>query len=152
MPRNELQFMKPLDQIQPELIAKLTEAKAGVVAKPAIKVDPTPLVGTWLNADHATRGIVKVMLTVKGGDLFVHPYGACHPTPCDWKEVKALAFSENVGEYLGNSFIAQFDFGFSHVTLNATLFDGALFLETFTDFKDNSGRFNYHNSEILYRS
>ncbi|HEU4386901.1 MAG TPA: hypothetical protein VFV34_03825 [Blastocatellia bacterium] len=153
MAKEELRFMKPLDQIQPVTGTVPNEQlKAGTAPKTAIKLDPTPIVGTWLNADKATRGIVKVILTEKAGELFVHPFGACSPTPCDWKEVKGAAFSDNVSNHLGLSFTAQFDFGFSSVSLNGELYDGALFLETFTIFKDNSGRFNYRNSEIMYRS
>jgi hypothetical protein len=41
-------------------------------------------VGNWYNDDAATLGITKIFITNSGQTLYVHPYGKCTPTDCDW--------------------------------------------------------------------
>lgn len=113
-------------------------------------VDPSPLVGTWLNTDKRTRGIAKLVLTQNDGALKVHAFGACDPAPCDWGEVQGDAFSSGVGSPEGMAFTALFDFGFMETFLAVYLKGGILVLDSFNTFKDDSGRSNYFSREFFH--
>lgn len=113
-------------------------------------VDPTPLDGTWLNTDKATRGIAKMILTSRDGVLLVHAYGACAPSLCDWGEVEGAAFSSNVSSSEGMAFTATYDFGFMETSLAVYLKGGILVLDSFNTFKDESGRANYFSREFFH--
>ena len=53
-------------------------------------------VGEWINVDANAHSIPKLSVSLAGKDVSVHVWGACQPTPCDWGEVKADAYAENV--------------------------------------------------------
>jgi hypothetical protein len=113
-------------------------------------VDPSPLVGTWLNTDKQTRGIAKLVLTQKDGALKVRAFGACEPALCDWGEVAGVAFSSGVGSSEGMAFTALFDFGFMETLLAVYLKGGILVLDSFNTFRDDSGRSNYFSREFFH--
>jgi len=133
------------------LMARDAIAAGAHPAPAAVKVNPTPLVGTWLNADKSTPSLVKIILSQSGGDLFIEAFGACVPSPCPWGKVKATAFSSGVSSNGATSFLAHYDQGFADRTVTGSLFEGALVVDIFTVFKDNSGRDNYHFQDTLYR-
>ena len=76
------------------------------------------LVGTWVNVNSATRDIVKVVLTNANGTLNVHAYGACSPTPCDWGQVKGMAYAASVSGGNAVAFTANYAFGFKNTILH----------------------------------
>ncbi len=114
-------------------------------------VDPTPLLGTWINTNSAADGIVKVILATKTGALRVHAFGACDPNPCDWGEVNGAVFGESISSRDAMSFTAVYDFAFMEVILQAYVVKGVLVIVSFTAFKDDSGRSNYVGKEFFYR-
>ncbi len=65
------------------------------------------LVGRWVNARASTRGITKVVISLRGGDLYVKVWGKCHPTDCYWGEVKAYTFAGNLYQDPTRSFRAM---------------------------------------------
>lgn len=140
----EHQYRAPSDILekQRELLGK-SAPLAAVVAS------PLPLVGTWMNSDHATRGLVRVMIAANGNEITVHAFGACSPTPCDWGQVNGLVFADNVCSTPAVAFTASYAFGFKVTTIVGHLFNGALFVETFDHFTDNSGRADYYSLNIM---
>ncbi len=51
--------------------------------------DSTPLsrfTGAWVNEDEGTPGVTRVEIRAEGNTVFVHMWGACTPTDCDWGE------------------------------------------------------------------
>ena len=74
----------------------------------AVIVAPGPLVGTWVNCDHQTRGLVRLMITQAGSEITVHGFGACSPTPCDWGIVNGFAYAPNVATAPAMAFSAQY--------------------------------------------
>jgi hypothetical protein len=112
-------------------------------------VSPTTLVGTWTNVDHATRDIVKIVISHSGSALKVEVYGACTPTPCDWGSVSAIAYAANVSSSPAVAFSANYSFSFSKVVVTGHLSGKHLILETFTEFTDGSGRSNYYASDTM---
>ncbi len=138
---NSMKHAKLEDQPAPDA---RDEPGAGVV-------DPAPLAGTWYSTDKAARGIVKVVLTVRNGELIVHAYGACEPSPCDWGEVKGEAFSSGVSAHEAMAFTAFYDFGFMETSLAVYHKGGILVLDSFNLFKDGSGRSSYFTREFYHR-
>ena len=114
-----------------------------------LAVLPAQLVGTWVNCDHQTRGLVRLMIAQSGAGITVHAFGACSPTPCDWGTVNGMAYSANVTSTQGMAFTAVYTFGFKITTVVGRLLSGALVVETFDHFTDNSGRANYYSLDIM---
>ena len=118
--------------------------------KPSEKADLKPdaltlgsLVGTWVNVNAATRDIVKIVLTNKGGSLGVHAYGACSPTPCDWGQVPGQAYAASVAGGPAVAFTANYAFGFKNTILTGHLNGDHLIADDFNVFEDGSGRSPY---------
>jgi len=101
------------------------------------------LVGTWVNVNAATRDIVRVVLTDKGGTLEVQAFGACSPTPCNWGQVAGLAYAASVAGGAAIAFSANYAFGFKNTILTGHLDGKHLLVEDFNVFTDGSGRSPY---------
>ena len=121
----------------------------GAPAAPA----QTPVVtsdmnGTWVNVDAKTRGLVRIEIN---GNR-VHPYGACHPDPCDWGTLKAKSFAQTVDSGAAVALLAKQSTSFSHVEITLSLErDGRLRAEVFTHFTDGSGRADYRTVNYFTR-
>ncbi len=76
-------------------------ATAGVLLATALASGRTPtnysaIKGIWVNSTSAS--LVKIVIgTDSTGRLFLHAYGACSPTPCDWGTVYRAVWSGSVG-------------------------------------------------------
>ena len=126
--------------ILPVCGAPATPAQAPAVAN---KLD-----GTWVNVDPKTRGLVRIVIDQKK----VHPYGACHPDPCDWGELKAKSFAATVDSYYATALLAKYTTSFSRSEITLSLeADGRLRAEVFTHFTDGSGRSDYRSVDYLTR-
>ncbi len=137
-PLKKHEFMSPAD-----VLPELEEFRA-------LAITPNPLVGTWLNSDKATRGLVKLVISVSGSAISVHGFGACVPTPCDWGTVTGTAFAENVASSTAVAFTASFKFGFKETLVTGRLELGALVVETFDHFTDGSGRSDYFSRDNMH--
>jgi hypothetical protein len=116
-----------------------------------LAVFPGTLLGTWVNVNPATAGVVKIVMTLSGATLSVHPYGACSPTPCDWGHQNGITYAPNVGSPQPVAFSAVFPAGFK-TTIVAGHFEGGLLrVETFNHFTDGSNRSDYYTSELFRR-
>jgi len=131
---------------KPEFKTPAQIVAAGV--HPAI-VSLTPLVGTWTNVDHATRDIVKIVISAAGSALKVDVFGACVPTPCNWGSVSAIGYAANVSSSPAVAFSANYTFSFSKVVVTGHISGKDLILEVFTEFTDGSGRSNYYASNTM---
>lgn len=114
------------------------------------------LVGTWVNANASTGGIVKVVVTNDLTGFKVHTFGACSPTPCDHGAVAASRFSKTVSSTVAHGLSAQYNFGFSTVGVTAQRvydIDGGNFLEleTRTRFAAGDTRQDYMRTELFIR-
>jgi hypothetical protein len=106
-------------------------------------------VGTWVNCDHQTRGLVRLMIAANGPEITVHAFGACSPTPCDWGVVPGLVYADNVISTPAVAFSTVYTFGFKQTTIVGKLLYGALIVETFDHFTDNSGRADYYSQYVM---
>jgi hypothetical protein len=104
--------------------------------------------GTWVNVDPATRGLVRI--EINGNKI--HPYGACHPDPCDWGILKAKSFAQTVDSGGAVALLAKQTTSFSRVEITLSLErDGRLRAEVFTHFTDSSGRADYRTVNYYTR-
>jgi hypothetical protein len=134
-----MQYTRAEDQLEFETARQANEP-----------LDPSVFLGVWANTNSATNGIVKVILAARDGALTVRVFGAGDPSACDWGEVEANVFAENVGSGEGKTFMASYDFGFMEVCLHAWVKLGVLVIAKFDRFKDGSGRSNRFSREFFY--
>ena len=110
------------------------------------------LLGTWVNTNSATRGIVKVVLTASDGKVVLKVFGSCDPDPYDWGEVNASIFASDIHSNEATAWSAFCEFGFMDIHLQAHIRQGVLIIAKFDRFKDESGRVNYFSKEFFYRT
>jgi hypothetical protein len=140
----EQQYRAPSD-----ILEKQRELLGITAPHVSLVVSSLPLVGTWMNCDHATRNLVRVMIAANGNEITVHGFGACTPNPCDWGQVNGLVYADNVAAAPAVAFTASYTFAFKVTTIIGHLQNGALFVETFDHFTDNSGRADYYSLNIM---
>jgi len=110
--------------------------------------------GDWINVDPNTGGITALSIGVASTSVDVHAWGKCHPTDCDWGTVPAFAFAPDASSELASqaqALMAIYDSGFSEATVFVKPEGDGLFVQSFTRFKDNSGRSNYESSDKFRR-
>lgn len=121
----------------------------GASAAPAqAPVVTNNLIGTWFNVNARTRGLVQIEIH----DKRIHPFGACHPDPCDWGVLKARSFASTVDSGFAVALMAKQTTSFSHSEITLSLErDGRLRAEVFTHFTDGSGRADYRFVDYFTR-
>jgi hypothetical protein len=117
-------------------------------ASPAA-VSPAALLGTWTNVDHATRDLVKIVISASGSGISVDVFGACVPTPCNWGTVAGIAYAASVSSTAAVAFSAQYQFSFAKVIVTGHLQGKQLSVATFTLFTDGSGRSNLYTTDQM---
>ncbi len=140
----EQQYRTPSD-----ILEKQRELLGITAPHVSVTPSPLPLVGTWMNVDHAIRGLIRVMIGANGNEITVHGFGACSPTPCDWGQVSGLIYADNVCATPAVAFTATYSFAFKVTNIVGHLYNGALFVETFDHFTDHSGRADYYSLDIM---
>jgi hypothetical protein len=112
--------------------------------------DLSPLLGTWVNANAETDCVVKLTVVKRNGRVIVQAYGAQFPEPVDWGEAEASAFvSGGISE--GIAFQVHYLFNGIETTLAANHKQGILTIQSYTTFKDGSGRMNYFAREFFHQ-
>lgn len=132
-----------------EVLEKQRELKGIVTPQIPLTVSATPLVGTWVNCDHATPSLAKLVIATKGAEITIHAYGACTPTPCDMGTIDGKVYADSVVNAPAVSFTADYKFSFKETIMTGHLFQGVLFVESFNHFTDNSGRADYYHLDIM---
>jgi hypothetical protein len=91
---------------------------------------PTPpYVGNWANENSQTRGITRFDIRQQNGKLFVHMWGKCHPTDCDWGEMEARPSGST-------RLLITWDQGFVVRSQTLTFENQRIRLESRSNFKD----------------
>ena len=144
-------FVKqPEFQAQSDVLEKEVQRLNGSLLKAPLAVVATPLLGTWVNCDPQTRGLVRLLITAAGNEVIVHGFGAGSPTPCDWGPVNGLVFADNVTAKPALAFSAVNTFHFKQTTIVGHLLNGTLIVETFDHFTDKSGRADYYSMYSMH--
>ncbi|HKI02444.1 MAG TPA: hypothetical protein VKK31_10720 [Thermoanaerobaculia bacterium] len=114
-------------------------------------LDPSSLVGTWVNFDAASRGIARLVIKDDGaGGMTVRTFGAGFDEPRDWGEVPGHPFSDGVALSPAVAFTALHHFGSRTVTLACYLNKCLLVVDAYTRFQDGSGRSGYFARDHFY--
>jgi hypothetical protein len=100
-------------------------------------------IGNWYNVDPATRGTTRIDIRQEGESTFVHGYGSCQPTDCDWGTVTAYAS--------GSALVADYAFSFKVSQMTMTLENDSLRVFSTHRFTDGSDR-DYDVTEYFYRN
>ncbi len=112
--------------------------------------------GSWANENTASKGIVKLMISVSGSNVQVQTFGSCSPTPCDWGKQPGTAFAKDVTtSVISNTekIMATYNSGFSVSTLIIEpAGTGRIRVSDMTRFTDNSGRSNYTMTEYFKKA
>ncbi len=124
---------------------------AGAVAVALAPINPTPLLGNWVNVNTKTPNLAKTIITEKGTTTMVHLYGACVPTPCDWGVVPAMIYAAGVSNTTAEGFTAVYKFSFKDVIVVGHLEGAQLIIETFNHFTDHSERSDYYYKDIMHK-
>jgi len=113
-------------------------------------LDPTPLLGWWVNFETASRGVRELHVTRSGKGLLVRITGAGPDTPIDWGEAPAEPFSDGVDLRAAVAFSAHYDFGYLRTLVAAYLNKRLLVVDTYNTFHDGSGRSGYFARDHFY--
>ena len=143
-------------------IKKATSALFGLflfaaVSQSAFALQPANtanLVGTWVNVNPTTGGIVKIVVTHNILGFTINTFGACSPTPCNHGVIAASRFSKSVSSTVAQGLSGQYNFGFSTMLVTAQRvydLDGGNFLEleSRTKFAVGDARNDYTRTEMF---
>jgi len=121
------------------------------IPKPQLPLVPLAdqLLGTWVNCNHQTRSLVRLVIEPVGQEVTLHAFGACSPNPCDWLKVPGMIYEENVTSRNVIAFTGLYKFNFAQVILTGHLLEGALMVESFTHFTDSSGRSDFYSLDVM---
>lgn len=121
----------------------------GVAARPA-HAAPAQFLGTWVNIDKGTRGIVRLQITAGVHGMGVRAFGACTPSPCDWGIVGLTTYGSSVTDADHKYGTALYNPGFATRIMTLQLIDSTTMVaHVYTKFQDGSGRQNYHSREVF---
>jgi hypothetical protein len=102
------------------------------------------IAGSWINENSGTGGVTRVVIRSDGAQSFVHAWGACHPSDCDWGEVQCAAD--------GTGCKAIWDHGFATTAMQIVPLEGGRLQVNYEfDFNDNSGRRGLGTEEVFAR-
>jgi hypothetical protein len=118
----------------------------------ALGSSASDFIGTWVNVDPNTRDTTKFIIAdAATGLLSIQGFGKCHPSDCDFGVTALNLIASNVGDTNFSYAIARWDFGFADNTFIVHFEGDQLLVESFTVFKDNSGRSNYRSVMLFKR-
>ena len=103
--------------------------------------------GEW-RPEAATRGITRLRVS---GEGTIHAWGACHPQDCDWGERPLILATTGPCSTDVQRGFATWDTSFATKHVVVRMGRRTLVAETYTLFKDRSGRSNYFSVERLVR-
>jgi len=143
------------------LLSGIVRATAAVLLVTALASARTPtnysaIKGTWVNSTSAS--LVKIVIgTDSTGRLFLHAYGACSPTPCDWGTVYPAVWSGSVGSATVKAVAATYGSSLTSISrllyVNLVYVNGLptqLRVNLFTQFNGRGDlRYNYWTTELM---
>ncbi len=106
---------------------------SGFLSRDTVAVNKRLFVGRWKPTNPGTHGIVRVDVREATNTLFVHEWGKCSPSDCDWGETQARG--------LGDKISVKWIFAFAEESQQLTLdHEGVLKLLVRRRYTDRSGR------------
>lgn len=115
-----------------------------------VKPDLSQLLGLWVNTNPETNYISRIDISERNGSLLIRAYGAGSPDPVDWGEIAATPYVGG-GTDVAGGITARYDFGTVETFLAANQKLGILVIQSYTSFKDDSGRLSHFSREFFHR-
>jgi len=118
-----------------------------------VAANQTTFLGEWNNTNPSTAGIVSLQVTMNGGFYYIHAWGACAPTACDWGQVPLYLYSPapygDTTVYYANA-VYNLGYGTKYLTLQFSA-PGTLQVFTLTHYTDSSGRLDNYSTDTFYQ-
>lgn len=115
----------------------------------AAEIDPSALVGMWVNSNRDTNSIARIKITDANGKLQLQVFAMGPEGVIDWGVADAQVFASGPASHNGAGFTCRYDFGFAEARMQAMIMKGLLVLAQFHLFKDDSGRADYFLREYF---
>ena len=103
------------------------------------------LVGGWVNADKDTRGLKRLAVAKKDDTWSIEAWGSGGGGEIPWGKTSLALLGDSAGSKDLPYGFASWDPGFAVTHLTLRLEKDELVVDTFTIFKDKSGRSNYRS-------
>jgi hypothetical protein len=113
------------------------------------RMDCGGLIGTWINANPDTSGIVRLIISETNGNLRVQPFAVGPDGPIDWGARDISIFAASPVARIAAGFTCTFDFDFAETQLQGMIMKGLLVLAQLHRFKDDSQRVDYFAREYF---
>jgi hypothetical protein len=110
-------------------------------------IDPSPLLGDWINFDDASQNIARLTLAQRGDGVVLRIVGVLD---IDWGETTACPFALTVAGGDAVAFKAAYDFDFLRVAILGYLNKRLLVVDAYSTFHDDSGRSSYFVRDHFY--
>jgi hypothetical protein len=121
------------------------------IASSGTRARMVTLPGEWKNIDNATRSLTQLNISRTGRTWTIQAWGRCQPADCDWGRVTLMVLGDSVTDNSPMYGFAHWDAGFKETQLTLRADGEELAVETYSCFKDNSGRANYRSVERFRR-
>jgi hypothetical protein len=105
-------------------------------------IDPSPLLGDWINYDADSRNIASLTIADQDGNIILRI--------SDWGEATASPFALTTAGSEAAAFRAAYDFGFARIAILAYLNKRLLVVDAYTTFHDDSERSSYFVRDHFY--
>jgi hypothetical protein len=121
---------------------------------PALAPEIDPLLGSWINTNRTSQGIVSLRLASRNGRLTISAISTrAGSLPADWGEITADAlYSDRHDSGKIVAFTARRDFDGMTAHLQANVSLGLLIIAVFYVVHDASGRANFYAREFYRRA
>jgi len=124
--------------------------RADARRRPEGRIDVSPLLGDWINVNPGTDYLVRLEAAESGGGLRIRAHGSGAAGPVDWGEAEATPYASGSGLEAGG-FHARYDLGAAETFLAANQKLGILVIQSYTSFRDGSGRPAHFAREFFRR-
>jgi hypothetical protein len=116
-------------------------------------VDPSPVAGRFLSCDRETPGFTEITITPAGPrlDLTLRAAGGVPSDRGRLSTIRGIACAECILGGAAGGFLATSESSFQHLVLAAYLNKGLLAIDTYTTFRDGSGRRAYRARDHFFR-
>jgi hypothetical protein len=102
---------------------------------------------TWTNLDPNTSDITKAAIRFDASQIYIHLWGKCSPTDCDWGEAYVPVANASSG-----TLPVKFVFSFAEETQQVTLVGDQLKITGTTHYTDNSGRTDRSYTDLFNKT
>ncbi|HWN11934.1 MAG TPA: hypothetical protein VNO50_22085 [Pyrinomonadaceae bacterium] len=108
--------------------------------KALLTIDPSSLIGTWVNSNTETNGITRMIVSQTDDQLLIRTYAIGPAGVLDWGNEELELFAASASSRVASGFSCRYDFGFGETRLQGMIMKGLLVLAQFHSFKDTSKR------------